>query len=53
MIEFLFQQYKDYPTHQIILELLAMLAGVLSVWFAKKNNIWVYPIGLIITSIYV
>ena len=53
MIEFLFQQYKDYPTHQIILEFLAMLAAVLSVWFAKKNNIWVYPIGLISTSIYV
>lgn len=53
MIEFFFQQYKDYPTHQIILECLAMVAGVLSVWFAKKNNIWVYPIGLISTSIYV
>jgi len=53
MIEFLFQQYKNYPLYQIILETFAMMSGVVSVWFAKKNNILVYPIGLISTSIYV
>jgi len=27
--------------------------GVWSVWFAKKENIWVYPTGLLSTGIYV
>lgn len=35
------------------LEWVAVLSGVLSVWFSKKENIWVYPIGLINTLIYV
>lgn len=53
MIEFLFSQYKNYPTYEIILEITAVVFGLLSVWFAKKNNILVFPTGLINTSIYV
>lgn len=53
MIEFLFSQYKNYPTYEIALELIAILFGLLSVWFAKKNNIWVFPTGIINTAIYV
>lgn len=53
MIEFLFEPYKNYPLYQIILEFIAMSTGIASVMFAKKNNILVYPIGLISTSIYV
>lgn len=53
MIEFLFSQYKNYPTYEIILEITAVFFGLLSVWFARKNNIWVFPTGLINTSIYV
>jgi nicotinamide mononucleotide transporter len=53
MIEFLFSQYKNYPTYEIVLEITAVLFGLLSVWFAKKNNILVFPTGLINTSIYV
>lgn len=36
---------------QIWLEFTAFLFGILSVWFAKKENIWVYPTGLIATVI--
>ncbi|WP_333599556.1 nicotinamide riboside transporter PnuC [Flavobacterium sp.] len=53
MLEFLFSQYKDYPIHIIVLENVAILFGLLSVWFAKKDNIWVFPTGIINTAIYV
>ncbi len=53
MIDYLFSQYKDYPTSIIVLEITAVFFGLLSVWFAKKNNILVFPTGLINTSIYV
>lgn len=33
-------------------EWLAVLSGIVSVWFSKKESIWVYPIGLINTIIY-
>jgi len=36
-----------------ILEIIAALAGVLSVWFAKKNNVLVFPTGIISVLIYV
>lgn len=51
MTEFLFSQYKDALLLQIILETLTFLFGIISVYFAKKENIWVYPTGLIATVI--
>ena len=51
MIEFFLNAYKDASTAQIILEFLAFVFGILSVWFAKKENILVYPTGLIATII--
>lgn len=53
MLEFLFSQYKNYPTYEIVLELVAIFFGLVSVWFAKKDNIWVFPTGIINTAIYV
>lgn len=35
------------------LEFIAVLAGIASVWFSRKEHILVYPIGLINTIIYV
>lgn len=35
------------------LEIIAVITGLLSVWFAKKENIWVYPVGIISVLIYV
>ena len=34
-------------------EAIAVLAGIASVWFSKKENILVYPVGLINTVIYI
>lgn len=53
MFEFLFSQYKDYPTYEIVLEVTAILFGLASVWYAKKDNILVFPTGIINTAIYV
>lgn len=36
-----------------LLEFIAVIAGILSVWFSRKENIYVYPVGLINTVIYI
>ncbi|WP_353084202.1 nicotinamide riboside transporter PnuC [Flavobacterium sp.] len=51
MIEFFLSQYKNASALQIILEFLAFVFGIVSVYFAKKENIWVYPTGIISTII--
>lgn len=51
MIEFFLNAYKDTPVYMIVLEAIAFVFGILSVYLAKKENIWVYPTGLIATVI--
>jgi nicotinamide mononucleotide transporter len=53
IFEYLFSQYSDYETLDIILEGIAVFFGLLSVWFARANKIWVYPTGIISTGIFV
>ncbi|MEO9003396.1 MAG: nicotinamide riboside transporter PnuC [Ginsengibacter sp.] len=35
------------------LEYIAVVSGIVSVWFSRKENIWVYPTGLINTTFYI
>ena len=51
MIEFFINQYKNASTIQILLEAFAFIFGIISVFCAKKENIWVYPTGIISTII--
>lgn len=51
--EFFIQPYREASALDIALEATAAIFGVLSVLFAKKGNIWVYPTGIICTSIYI
>jgi nicotinamide mononucleotide transporter len=51
MIEFFLNAYKDVSTTHIILEFIAFVFGILSVWFARSENILVYPTGLVATVI--
>ncbi|RVU90646.1 nicotinamide riboside transporter PnuC [Flavobacterium columnare] len=44
-------QYQNVPYWQIGLETIAFIFGILSVWFAKKENYLVFPTGIIATSI--
>ena len=48
----LFQQFITGLKNTSLLEYVAVTAGIASVWFSKKENILVYPIGLINTIIY-
>jgi len=36
-----------------LLEIIAVIFGLLSVWYAKKENIWVFPTGIVSVIIYV
>lgn len=51
MFDFFLKSYENASSLQIALEFLAFVTGILSVYFAKKENIWVYPTGLISTLI--
>ncbi|MBU3011090.1 nicotinamide riboside transporter PnuC [Polaribacter vadi] len=51
IFDFFLNAYKNTPTFSIVLEALVFLFGIASVWFAKKENILVYPTGLVATVI--
>lgn len=53
LFNFFFEQYVAYETIDIVLEIIAVVFGFLSVWFSKLNKIWVFPTGMISTSIFV
>jgi nicotinamide mononucleotide transporter len=55
MFETIINQYKSIPNWQIGIEIIIFIFGVLSVYFAKKENILVYPTGIICTilSVYI
>lgn len=53
IFDFLFGQYKTYSTTETTLEIVAVIFGFLSVWYSKQNKIWVFPTGMISTSIFV
>ena len=51
IFDFFLDAYKGKEATIIFLEAIVFVAGILSVWFAKKENIWVYPTGLLATVI--
>lgn len=53
LFETLFSQYSAYTKLDVLLELTALFFGVVSVLFAKKNNVLVYPTGIISSMIFV
>ncbi|UPQ80175.1 nicotinamide riboside transporter PnuC [Flavobacterium azooxidireducens] len=53
MIDLLFSQYKDYSNLHIFLEIIGVIFGLISVWCAKKDNILVFPTGIISTTIFI
>ena len=53
IFDFFFGQYADYSSADTLLEITAVIFGFMSVWCSKQNNIWVFPTGMISTSIFV
>jgi nicotinamide mononucleotide transporter len=49
----IFQQFLDNLINTEWYEYVAVLTGIASVWFSKKENVLVYPVGIISTIIYV
>ncbi len=48
-----FEQLQSGIQQTTWYELLAVCSGIVSVYYSKKESIWVYPIGLINTILYV
>jgi nicotinamide mononucleotide transporter len=51
IFDFFLNTYQDKEANIIILEVIVLVAGILSVWYAKKENILVFPTGLVATVI--
>ena len=46
-------QYDSYETYLIYFEAIAVVFGLLSVYFSIRQNIWVYPTGIISTVLFI
>lgn len=53
IFDWVFAQYDDVPVHLVVLEMIAVVFGFLSVLYSKRENILVYPTGIISTAIFV
>ena len=51
IVNYLFEAYATYSAFEIILECLAFGFGIISVIYAKRENILVYPTGITCTLI--
>jgi len=51
LFNFFLAAYQQASTADIVLEAIAFVFGIASVWYAKNENILVYPTGLIATII--
>lgn len=52
-IQEIFQRFIEGMRDTSLLEYIAVFTGIASVWFSWKENILVYPVGLINTIIYI
>ena len=53
LLDFFIEPYKNAPIINIVLEIIAAFFGIISVFYAKRENILVFPTGIISTGIYV
>ena len=53
IFDFFLEPYQSASALNIVLEFIAALFGVISVFYAKKENILVFPTGIISTVLYV
>ncbi len=53
VVDFFLGPYREASTGMILLEIIAAVMGIVSVYYAKQEDIKVYPTGLISTMIYI
>ncbi|MAU71434.1 MAG: nicotinamide mononucleotide transporter [Pseudozobellia sp.] len=51
IFDWLFAQYEGVPNHIVVLELISVVFALLSVVYSKRENILVFPTGIIGTGI--
>ena len=51
IFDWIFSQYQDTPVNLIVLEVVAIVFGFLTVIYSKRENILVFPTGMIQTGI--
>jgi nicotinamide mononucleotide transporter len=49
----IYRQFTLDIRHTTLLEFIAVISGIASVWYSRKEDILVYPVGLVNTIIYV
>ncbi|MBI1780258.1 MAG: nicotinamide mononucleotide transporter [Sphingobacteriales bacterium] len=49
----IYEQFIEGMKQTTWIEYFAVFAGIASVWFSRIENIWVYPVGIINTVIYI
>ena len=53
IIDFFISPYVSSTSTQIVIEIVAVFFGIASVVYAKKENILVFPTGIISTILYI
>jgi nicotinamide mononucleotide transporter len=52
VVDLIFGQYRDYPALFFWLEIIACICTVISAVCSWRNSIWVFPFGIVSTSIF-
>lgn len=53
MIDTIWQEFVTGMMATTLPEYIAVFSGIASVWYSRKENILVYPVGLVSTTIYI
>ena len=53
LLDYVFGQYKDYPALFFWLEIFACVCTLISAVCSIRNNIWVFPFGIVSTGIFI
>lgn len=51
--DYIFGQYSEYSTLQVILEVIAIIVSVISVFYSLRNSVLVFPFGIASTMIFI
>ncbi|MFV0607021.1 MAG: nicotinamide riboside transporter PnuC [Niabella sp.] len=52
-MQYIWNQFLQGMANTTLLEYLAVFLGIASVWYSKKENIWVFPTGIANTVVYI
>lgn len=53
IFDWIFSQYQNIPVYLVVLEVIGVFFGLLSVIYSKRENILVFPTGIVSTGVFV